>query len=60
MNTPGKNENNLLSIANALPRRFLQKLEVALKKETKNWTPFESVPESIPISELGKKVFSLR
>ena len=59
MKTPEKNENHLLTIANVLPRRFLQKLEDALKKESKIWTPFEGVPASIPISEIGEKVTSI-
>lgn len=59
MKTPERDENNLLAIANVLPRRFLQKLEARLKKEAKNWTPYEGVPESIPISKIGEKVTSI-
>jgi len=59
MKTPEKNENNVLSMTNTLSRRLLENLEEGLKKEAKNWTPFEGVPESIPITELaGKVVFS--
>jgi hypothetical protein len=56
MKTPEKKEYNFLSMTNALPRRFLRKLEKVLKREAKNWTPFEGVPESIPIRELGQRV----
>jgi hypothetical protein len=56
MKTPDKDEHNLLTLAKILPRRFFKKLENELKKDAKNWTPFEGVPESIPISKLGEKL----
>jgi hypothetical protein len=51
--TPEKHE-DLLTMANALPRRILQKLDRLSTNELKTWTPFEGVPISISMADMAK------
>ena len=55
MKKPESNYETLPKITNTISHRALERMTEARKGESTRWTPYEGIPVSVTLSELGER-----